>query len=135
MAFQRETLLAASLFIVLLSKLRPDKPALAAPLRFLRLLEKEALPRKNSSHREPLWLERKAEGTGSAFRLAIVPGSIPGRAQSTTTARDASGLQLPVLPTRPLEPQLASPVPQEAPRPSPLQNPSSLPTCGNFLLI
>lgn len=88
-------LLAASLLYFPLSKLRPGQicPGCSPP-PFLRLLEEEALPGKyNTHHKLPVVGEKGRGNREHLPRLAIAPGSVPGRARSRTTAWDGSGLQ------------------------------------------
>lgn len=88
-------LLAASLLYFPLSKLRPGQTCPGcSPPPFLRLLEEEALPGKyNTHHKLPVAGEKGRGNREHLPRLAIAPGSVPGRARSRTAAWDGSGLQ------------------------------------------
>lgn len=94
---------------------------------FLRLPE-EALPGKNNAHTtSSLWLERKAEGTGSTF---------PAGHSTRLCSRKSKSKQHGQGSLRPQPCSFPPAIPSLKETPTTFrQNPSSFLTCGNFLLI
>lgn len=116
------------------SGLEEPCPGCSLP-RFLKLPEEEALPGKNNAHTmSSLRLERKAEGTGSTFPAGHSTRLCSRKNKSKQHCQGSLRPQPHSFPPAPANHSQQSRPSRRRPPPS-RQNPSSLLTCGNFLLI